>query len=207
MPDGRISGLAFGRFRLFPAERRLEKDGKPVPAVGRAFDLLVVLAERAGEVAEQDAHRKRLARRECRRNQPTVSHQESAQAAGDPGADNRYVRNVAGRGYCFAAPVERLAEAGRRSDSDPFAARSNLPARASAIVGRSDSIDTLTRELSKRRLVTIAGPGGIGKTTLAIVTAQTLRSSFHNGVFFVDLAPIEDPSSLSAPSRRPLEPP
>jgi AraC-like DNA-binding protein len=42
-PDGRKSVLAFGPFRLFPPQRRLEKDGKPIPAVGRAFDLLVFL--------------------------------------------------------------------------------------------------------------------------------------------------------------------
>jgi predicted ATPase/DNA-binding winged helix-turn-helix (wHTH) protein len=190
------SVLAFGPFRLFPTKRRLEKDGLPVPAVGRAFDLLVVLAERAGEVVSS------------RTLMETVWHDVNVEETslrfhiknlrkilGDSGPDHRCVRNVPGRGYCFAAPVERLADANERvSNSGPFLAKSHLPGRASTIVGRFDSIETLTRELSKRRLVTIAGPGGIGKTTLAIVTAETLRSSFPNGVFFVDLAPIADPS-------------
>ena len=193
MPDGSNSVLAFGPFRLLPTQRRLEKDGKPIPVVGRAFDLLVVLAERAGEVVSS------------RTLMETVWHDVNVEEAslrfhiknlrkilGDSGPDNRYVRNVPGRGYCFAAPVEPLSDADERKNSEPFLAKWNLPGRASAIVGRSNSIEALTREISKRRLVTIAGPGGIGKTTLAIVTAEALRSSF-DGVFFVDLAPIEIP--------------
>jgi DNA-binding winged helix-turn-helix (wHTH) protein len=50
MPDGSDSVLVFGPFRLFPAQRRLEKDGKPLRLGGRALDILTVLAERAGEV-------------------------------------------------------------------------------------------------------------------------------------------------------------
>ena len=73
-------------------------------------------------------------------------------------------------------------------------ARSNLPARATGIVGRSDSMETISRELSRTRIVTITGPAGIGKTSLAIATAATLRGSFGDAVLFVDLAPIEDPS-------------
>ena len=62
------------------------------------------------------------------------------------------------------------------------------------IVGRSDSMEAVSHELSRTRIVTIAGPAGIGKTSLAIATAATLRSSFGDAVLFVDLAPIEDPS-------------
>jgi DNA-binding winged helix-turn-helix (wHTH) protein len=50
MLNGSFSTFAFGPFRLFAAERRLEKDGKPVRLGGRALDLLIVLVERAGEV-------------------------------------------------------------------------------------------------------------------------------------------------------------
>jgi DNA-binding winged helix-turn-helix (wHTH) protein len=55
MPAGSDSVLVFGPFRLFPAQRRLEKDGKPVRLGGRALDLLTVLAERAGEVVSNRA--------------------------------------------------------------------------------------------------------------------------------------------------------
>ena len=55
-------------------------------------------------------------------------------------------------------------------------------------------METVSRELSRGRIVTIAGPAGIGKTTLAIATAAALRGNFGDAVLFVDLAPIEDPS-------------
>ena len=55
MPDGSDSVLLFGPFRLFPAQRRLEKDGKPLRLGGRALDILTVLAERAGEVVSNRA--------------------------------------------------------------------------------------------------------------------------------------------------------
>src|SRR6516162_8430827 len=153
MPSGRKSALAFGPFRLFPTQRRLEKDGEPIPVVGRAFDLLAVLVERAGQVVSS------------RTLMETVWHDVNVEEAslrfhiknlrkilGDSGPDNRYVRNVPGRGYCFAAPVEPLSDADERvKNGEPFLAKWNLPGRASAIVGRSNSVATLTRELSNRR--------------------------------------------------------
>ena len=63
--------------------------------------------------------------------------------------------------------------------------------QAKAIFGRSSGIDTVLRDLSRARLVTISGPGGIGKTTLAIGVVDGLRSKFAEDVFFVDLAPIK----------------
>jgi predicted ATPase len=55
-------------------------------------------------------------------------------------------------------------------------------------------METVSRELLLMRIVTVTGPAGIGKTSLAIATAATLRGSFGDAVLFVDLAPIEDPS-------------
>lgn len=55
MLDNRNSVLAFGPFRLFRSERRLEKEGSPVRLGGRALDLLIVLVERAGEVVPNRA--------------------------------------------------------------------------------------------------------------------------------------------------------
>jgi len=63
--------------------------------------------------------------------------------------------------------------------------------QAKAIFGRSSGIDTVLRDLSRARLVTISGPGGIGKTTLAIGVVDGLRSKSAEDVSFVDLAPIE----------------
>ena len=188
--------IAFGPFRLFPAERRLEREGSPVRLGGRALDLLIALVAHAGEVVPKRAL--------LRDVWGDVHVEESSlrfhiknlrKALGDTRSDTRYVTNVPGRGYCFAAPVDRIESAGKpRSDGGPVDARSNLPVRTTVIFGRSDSMETVARELSRRRIVTITGPAGIGKTSLAIATAASLSGSFGNAVLFVDLAPIEDPS-------------
>ncbi|WP_428485662.1 ATP-binding protein [Rhodopila sp.] len=195
MLDGGSSTFAFGPFRLFAAERRLENDGKPVRLGGRALDLLIVLVERAGEVVSNRDILESVWRDVTVDESSLRFHVKNLRRAlGDSRPDAGHVTNVFGRGYCFTARVERLDRANASGLSPAlFGARLNLPTRTSVIVGRTSTIETISRELLRRRLVTIAGPGGIGKTTLAIATAETLRPSFGNVVFFVDLAPIEDP--------------
>ncbi|GLS22961.1 transcriptional regulator [Labrys miyagiensis] len=194
MPDGRLTTFAFGPFRLFAAERRLEKDGKPVRLGSRALDLLIVLVESAGEVVSNHDILERVWRGVTVDEGSLRFHVKNLRRAlADNLRDTPYITNVSGRGYCFAARVERLDREGMPgSNGASLAAAPNLPIRGRAIVGRTNNIELVSRELSRGRLVTIAGPGGIGKTTLAIATAEALRPSFGNAVFFVDLAPVED---------------
>ena len=195
MLDGGSSTFAFGPFRLLVAERRLEKDGEPVRLGGRALDLLILLVERAGEVLSNREILERVWRDVTVDENTLRFHVKNLRRAlGDTPQNPHYVTNVSGRGYCFAGPVRPGGRAdGSGSSGAALNARSNLPTRTNAIVGRTDNIETITRDLARRRLVTVAGPGGIGKTTLAVAIAEALRPSFDDMVFFVDLAPIEDP--------------
>ncbi len=72
----------------------------------------------------------------------------------------------------------------------------SLPAKANSIVGREQNISDLVSLLSgsEKRLVTLTGPGGIGKTRLALETGQRLQHLFPQGVAFVPLAPVRDPA-------------
>src|ERR1700704_2865055 len=97
---------SFGPFRLFPAERLLEKADEPLQLGGRALDILITLVERAGEVVT----RKELISRVW----PDVIVEEAnlrvhvaglRKALGDGRDGARYVANVPGRGYCFVALV------------------------------------------------------------------------------------------------------
>ena len=68
------------------------------------------------------------------------------------------------------------------------------PSPLTRLVGRTDELETLTRMLTEdgQRLVTITGPGGIGKSRLAVAVARAVESAFPDGVVFVDLAPVLD---------------
>jgi predicted ATPase/class 3 adenylate cyclase len=66
----------------------------------------------------------------------------------------------------------------------------NLPASLTSFVGRERELDEVARLLETARLVTLTGPGGTGKTRLAIAVAHRVRDAFPDGVWFVDLAPV-----------------
>lgn len=70
----------------------------------------------------------------------------------------------------------------------------NLPILPTQLIGRSQNKAELLGRLSDHRLVSVVGPGGVGKTHLAISVAADAVPDFEAGVFFVDLAPISDPS-------------
>lgn len=103
------SVLTFGRFRLMPAQRTLLEGGRPVRLGSRALDILVALAQRAGEVVTKkellacawpDTFVEEV---NLRVNVATLRRILSQERAGD-----RYIVSVSGRGYCFVAPVTRL---------------------------------------------------------------------------------------------------
>jgi predicted ATPase/class 3 adenylate cyclase len=68
----------------------------------------------------------------------------------------------------------------------------NLPAEASSFVGRVDETAEVSALVGTHRLVTIVGPGGIGKTRLALHVASTVLEAWHDGAWFVELGPISD---------------
>jgi energy-coupling factor transporter ATP-binding protein EcfA2 len=69
----------------------------------------------------------------------------------------------------------------------------NLPAPFTRIVGRDDVIVALATQLARRRFLTIVGPGGIGKTTVAVAVAGAVRASYKDGAWFVGLASLSNP--------------
>src|SRR5277367_6024684 len=188
--------LSFGPFRLFASERLLKKADEPVPLGDRALDILIALAERAGEVV---THKELISR-----VWPDVTVEEGnlrfqmatlRKALGDRRNGARYVSNVAGRGYCFVAPITRSAVA-RTVPITGIATTERiqkLPRRLTRMVGRDDTVRALAEQLQMWRFVSIVGSGGVGKTTVAISVAHTLIDGFHDAVFFIDLAALSDP--------------
>src|ERR1700677_3691551 len=188
--------LSFGPFNLFAAERLLKKADEPIALGGRAIDILIALVEQAGEVVAQ--------RELISRVWPDVTVEDAnlrfhiaalRKALGDGRDGSRYVSNVVGRGYCFVAPVTRSSakQAVRLIGTTTTERVQKLPPRLARMVGRDDTVRAMAQQLQTWRFVSIVGPAGVGKTTVAISVAHTLIDGFHDAVFFIDLAALTDP--------------
>ncbi|MDX1667447.1 MAG: adenylate/guanylate cyclase domain-containing protein, partial [Saprospiraceae bacterium] len=82
-----------------------------------------------------------------------------------------------------------LLEKGKVEEKQPL----HLPPELTSFVGREEEQRTLSQLLSEKRLVTLTGPGGIGKSRLVAKVAERVAGHFPDGVYFVALAPISDP--------------
>ncbi|WMT79650.1 winged helix-turn-helix domain-containing protein [Bradyrhizobium sp. Ash2021] len=188
--------LSFGPFSLFAAERLLKKAEEPIPLGGRALDILIALAERAGEVV---THKELISTvwPDVTVEEANLRFQMAAlrKALGDGRDGARYISNIAGRGYCFVAPVTRSSAKQTVPVTGITTAErvQKLPPRPARMVGRDDTVRALAEQLQVGRFVSIVGPGGIGKTTVAISVAHALADGFHGAVFFIDLAALTDP--------------
>src|SRR6202166_5163166 len=187
--------ISFGPFRLLAAQRLLLEGDNQVRLGSRAFDILAALVERAGEVVGKEELISR-AWPQTFVEDANLKIQVSAlrRALGDGQAGHRYVATVPGRGYNFVAPVshEEAAPASPRPTMAPPGMH-NLPFAATRMIGREEVVATLVSRLSRERLLTIVGPGGIGKTTVALAVAERMIADYEHGVWLIDLAPLNDP--------------
>jgi predicted ATPase/DNA-binding winged helix-turn-helix (wHTH) protein len=192
--------FVFGPFRLFPAQRVLMCGGEPVALGSRAREILIALVENAGKLVKKNEL--------CGRAWPDTVVEEGTlrvhiaalrRALGDrPSGGNRYVENVTGHGYRFVAPVTRYDGGPSHAWETALPAEpiNNLPPCLSRVIGREHAVTTLTQRLGERRFMTVVGPGGIGKTTVAVSAANALRTSYAHGVCFVDLGSVSDPAVI-----------
>src|SRR6185369_11127502 len=104
------------------------------------------------------------------------------------------------RGDWGSTPSARDEESPWRASTQeiPQHPRSNLPATFTSLIGRDKDIAAIQDYLTNPdiRLVTLIGPGGIGKTRLSIASARESLAEFPDGVFFVALAPLDQPSLI-----------
>ncbi len=159
----------------------------------RALDILVSLVESAGETIRKDDLITRVWP-DTVVDEGTLRVHVAAlrKALGDGRAGRRYIASNPGRGYTFVAPVTRQQ---REPCSAPVdsAVVGNLPASLTHVVGRADTIATLAAQLPQRRFLTVVGPGGIGKTTVALAIGDAMSASYPDGVWLVGLASVSDP--------------
>jgi predicted ATPase/DNA-binding winged helix-turn-helix (wHTH) protein len=189
--------LKFGEFELAPSARVLWRRGEEIRLGSRALDILIALASRPGQIVSKD-DLTQLVWRGAFVDDTALRVGISAvrKALGNGG--DRYITTVPGRGYCFVFDVETTAA--KPAAVPPHLKRlkpQRLPAQIARVVGRDEIVVTLAAEVARRRLLSLVGPGGIGKTTVAVAVADRLRSAF-DAVAFVDLCPIENETQMPA---------
>src|SRR3979411_1981005 len=79
----------------------------------------------------------------------------------------------------------------------PMRRSGNLPTEATSFIGRRSELAELRKKLTAARLVSLVGPGGVGKTRLAIQTATDLARGFRDGAWLVELADVRDSALVS----------
>jgi predicted ATPase/DNA-binding winged helix-turn-helix (wHTH) protein len=120
------------------------------------------------------------------------------------------IKTVQRRGYLLTAAVSIEAHSGIEpqrarpapaippAQPDPVRSRNNLPQCLAAMIGRDTELAELQHTVATNRLVTLAGPSGIGKTRLAVELGWRMLPLFADGVWQIDLAPLSDPAVVTS---------
>jgi non-specific serine/threonine protein kinase len=104
----------------------------------------------------------------------------------------------------MAAPPARLPSRRPRGAARGREPRHNLPAPITRFVGRARELDEIRDLVRRKRLVTLTGAGGAGKTRLALEVAARVRRHFPDGAWLAELAPVSDPAAVSRTLARAL---
>ena len=202
-PNDASEWLAFDTFLLFRTARQLKRDGKAIAIGDKALDLLIALTDKPGQVLSRVELAEKVWRKEWVEDvtiRVTIGGLRKVLGRTPDGAD--YIINSPGRGYAFSGSVkvDRWPRTTRSADTDRATAifhPGRLPSLLKPVIGRGRDIEQITALLERHRLVTIVGPGGIGKTTTAISSVARLAEK-RGGVCFVDFGPIQDPALVPA---------
>jgi predicted ATPase len=187
-----------GQVEIDLTRRELRVHEVPVPIGGRAFEVIEILVRATGELVTTDELMKRVWPGVIVEENTLQVHISAVRKALGP--DRGLLKNIKGRGYCLlgtwhvsggSAPVgDSTAAAPSRSVS------SNVPTAGSDLIGRGVTVQELNDLLSAYRLITLTGPGGIGKTSLALEIARQIAAQGNSDVWLVELASVSDPGLL-----------
>ena len=179
-----MQALDFGRLILLPDERRVLLDGQVLSIGSRAFDVLAVLvASRERIVGKRELIESAWQGLVVEDNNLTVQISSLRKLLG---ADA--IANVPGRGYRFnAAGLQARAEM-----AEMALRRGNLPRIVTPLYGRDEHASEVAELCTGAALLTLCGTGGIGKTSLALLSAQRLAGSFTHGAWWVELSAVLD---------------
>ncbi|EJM85473.1 MULTISPECIES: ATP-binding protein [unclassified Pseudomonas] len=191
--------IHFGPYRIYPGQRLVMEADQPLRLGRRAMDILLILLEHAGNVVSKQELIAGVWPKSVVEDINLRVHMAALRKAlGDGQNGQRYIVTVAQRGYSFVAPFSLEHIEQHPANEAPAPNGHNLPVRRTRMIGRQSLVDSLVVQLSRQRFITLVGPGGIGKTTVALRVAEQLIGRYRDGIRLLDLAPINDPSMISA---------
>ncbi|MFM0204063.1 winged helix-turn-helix domain-containing protein [Paraburkholderia fungorum] len=194
-----IDDFSFGATVVVPRRRELTHNGVKVEIGGRAFDLLLALVEARGSILSKDqlislVWQNRIIEENTLEGQVSVLRRML-------GEDRVAIRTVAGRGYQFIGEVNPKGSTTNALPTAPALAPVlhgvRLPANISPIIGREKALHEVAEVALSRRLITLVGSGGVGKTRLAVEAARQLAPHFTDGVYLAELAAAASADYLS----------
>lgn len=199
MPQNESLVFASHGWEVDLAKRELRAQGLTVPLGNRAFAIIELLVRAAGELVTKDDLMRHVWPGVIVEDNTVQVHISAIRKV--LGADRGMLKTDSGRGYRLLGDLRiRLESAAPKPGApDPVRAATrpfltNVPVAASALVGREAAVQHLCDLVSAYRVVTLTGPGGIGKTVLASEAARRLFPTLESDVFFVELAALSDPN-------------
>ncbi|RWO31013.1 MAG: LuxR family transcriptional regulator [Mesorhizobium sp.] len=178
------------------AQRELRANGLAIPIGSRAFEIIETLVRSAGELVTKDDLMSRVWPGLIVEDNTVQVHISAIRKA--LGTDRGMLKTIAGRGYRLLgdwatqqASTPPKLDLPTRTATQPFL--TNVPVAASALIGREPAVQHLRNLVSAYRVVTLTGPGGIGKTVLASEVARRLFPTLESDVLFVELVSLSDP--------------
>lgn len=206
----------FGAFVLWEGQRRLERHGHSVRLGSRTFELLLHLLRRVGEVVGKDELLATVwAGVVVEASSIRVHICALRKALGEPQEGDHctdWISNIPLRGYRFNGRAIREQVGMPKRDRPqamplPEPSFAKLPERLTRLVGRDADMERVMGALATRRLVTIVGTGGIGKTRVAIHAAECQAERTAVQVAFVDLSSLISQAHLASTVARALRAP
>jgi predicted ATPase/DNA-binding winged helix-turn-helix (wHTH) protein len=179
----------FDGHTLDPQRRSLMRGSTEVSLGSRALDLLIALVEHADGVLSRDYLVSRVWPTTVVEDSSLRVHIAALRRALEPGSDaSRRIVNVPGRGYRFNGPVSTRARAPGVPSHAHLPLDSALPAALAELLGRESALAAVEAMTARHRIVTIAGPGGVGKSSLALHVLSRLARVFPGQMRRVDLS-------------------
>jgi predicted ATPase/DNA-binding winged helix-turn-helix (wHTH) protein len=182
--------------------RELRSGGISVPLGGRAFEVVTVLVQSASEFVTKDDLMERVWPGATVGEGTLHVHISAVRKA--LGNDRGLLKTASGRSYRLLGswtPQQREAAGARVASSLPRTSGSpphNFPPLITRLVGRAAACQFVRDLVSAYRVVTLTGPGGIGKTSLAIKAVRYLLPEFKDGGWLVELASLSDPGLVAS---------